>query len=226
MRSYVSCAALIESVDPEAALLELFERLRQVSHASDRQVFERTRGGFGDGFGQPRRAPLGNHYRVGPRRVRRTDNGSEVVRVLDAVQDHQKFRALGDLIERDVPVRRAQRYDALVRGAAGQPVQSLARLETHGHGKLVTEFDDFLDARPGKAFGYENAGKRATGAERLKNRMDTDAGRHLTMMLREGGVVGRDVLHGRFQPTTLWYAVESRLERGAPRNIRHASETV
>ena len=45
-------AALIQAIDPEAAFLQILERLVYVSHADHGQVLQRSGGRFGDGFGQ------------------------------------------------------------------------------------------------------------------------------------------------------------------------------
>jgi hypothetical protein len=79
---------------------------------------------------------LGDDDAADPEQVRRADDRAEVVRILDAVEEHhQRRRAGGDQrVEVRVAERAGDRDHALVARARGrQPVQLAQRLELDGH---------------------------------------------------------------------------------------------
>jgi hypothetical protein len=111
--------------------------------------------------------------------------------VFDAVEK-QEAGAGREIVEIQVLMGRAQGDYSLMGRAGGQTVQSVARLEAEGHGKLAAERDDLLKAGPGCAFGDEHAIERAAGAERLEDGMKAEADGHYPMMQRgEGSVWGK-----------------------------------
>src|SRR4029077_9848088 len=61
----------------------------------------------------------------------------------------------------------AQRDDALMRGAAGQPVQSLPRLKSEGNRALPRQVDDLLQPGAACAFGDQYPLQGPAGAQGL-----------------------------------------------------------
>src|SRR5690349_4146473 len=164
-------AALVEAIDPEAALLQVFKRASDVGHARDGQVFERAGGGLGHNVGNAGRAPFRNDDRCGACRMRSADDRAEIVRILDAIEDYDELTRRG-LLEVRVLARGAERDHALVGGTAGQPVERGALLEADRDGSAPRQVDDLLNARAAGALRDEDSFERAPGFERFDDRMD------------------------------------------------------
>ena len=122
-------AALVEAVDPDAALLEVFERAIDVGDADHGQVLERAGRGFGDHVGDAGGAALGNDDGAGAGGVGGADDGAQIVRIFHAIEHHEHLAGC-DGFEVGVLARGAQGDHALVRGRAGQAVQRGARLRS------------------------------------------------------------------------------------------------
>ena len=70
---------------------------------------------------------------------------------------------------------------ALMRSAAGGPVQRIARLEAKRHGALARQIDDLLEPRAAGAPGNQNAVQGPAGAQGFADRMN--AGQDVTCRL-------------------------------------------
>ena len=140
-------AALVETINPIAALFQFFERAADVGHTHDRKIGQRAGRRAGDGFGQPCRTPFRNHDGGGAGCVRRAHDRTQVVRIFDAVQDDVQPAGRRSLFERRVTLRRAERHHPLMRGAARRAVQLRARLEAHRDPALAAQLDQFLKTR-------------------------------------------------------------------------------
>lgn len=79
-------ATLVETDDPEAAALELFERADEVDDAGDTQVFGGSGTGFDGGGAERRGAALGDEDTVDPGAIGDAKQGAQVLRVLNAVE--------------------------------------------------------------------------------------------------------------------------------------------
>lgn len=86
--------------------------------------------------------------------MRRANDRAQIVRILDAIQDHVKAAARRRLVERSVSFRASKPDDALVRRAAGCPIQLLPRFETNRDAPLPAQIDDLLDTRSCRALRH------------------------------------------------------------------------
>ena len=80
-------------------------------------MFERAGRGLGHHVGQSRRAALRDDDGVGAGGMRGANDGAQIVRILDAIEEHEQARAARDVLEAAIFLRRAQRHHALMRGA-------------------------------------------------------------------------------------------------------------
>ena len=174
-------AALVETIDPEALLLELFERLADIGDANQGQVFDSSGRGARDGFGQGSGAAFRHYDGIGPRGMGGTDDGAEVVGIFDAIEKNEQARVPGNGIQLRITVGCAEGDNALVRDAFGRAIQRFARFKPQGNGAFATEFDDFLNARTGHSFGDQNFLERALGAQGFTNRMDAEKQGHVLL---------------------------------------------
>ena len=83
-------ARRVEADDPDPARLHGLERLHEVAAAGHAHVLEPARGGAGHGLGQARGVPLGQHHAVGARGFGGPQDGAQVPRVFDPVEDHDE----------------------------------------------------------------------------------------------------------------------------------------
>ncbi len=166
-------AALIESVDPVPALLQIFQCAIDIGHANDGKVGQRASGSTSHRLGQTRSAPFRNHNGRGARGVRRANDRSQIVRILDAVEHHVQTGAGGGLFERRVSFRGSECDHALMRGASGDPVQLRSRFETDWNAALAAEIDELLKTRSAGSFDDENPIEWNSGAKCLPDGMDS-----------------------------------------------------
>jgi hypothetical protein len=78
-------AAFVEAVDPVAGFFQFVDGAINVGHLYDWKVGERSGGGAGYGVGEARGAAFGNDYASCAGGVCSADDGSQIVRILDAV---------------------------------------------------------------------------------------------------------------------------------------------
>src|SRR4051812_7495903 len=77
--------ALVQSVNPKAALLELFKGLVDVRHPDDGKMFDGSGSRLSDCFGKSRGAPLRNDNSRCSCGVCGANNSAEIVRIFNAV---------------------------------------------------------------------------------------------------------------------------------------------
>ena len=132
---------------------------------------------FADYVRDAGRAPFRNDHRARAGRVRRADDGAEIVRIFHAIEhDHELRRGGG--VEIGVLAGRAHGNHALMRGTAGQPIQRSARLEPHRHRGAPRQVDDLLQARSAGALRHQDAVERMLRPQRFRYRMNAAENRH------------------------------------------------
>ncbi len=171
-------AALVETVDPIAVFLEIFQSAGDIDHANDGQIGQRPGCRARDDFGQSSRAALWNYDRAGSRGMSGTDDRTEVVRILHAVENHVQAAGGSGFFQRRVFFGRTDPDYALVRHAARGTIEMLARLEADGNFPVAAQVNQFLDPRSAGAFGDQNAVEGAAGPNRLSDGMDSCERRH------------------------------------------------
>jgi hypothetical protein len=167
-------AALVQSINPEAALLEVLQRLRHVAYSDHGQVFKRARGRLGNRFCQSRGSPLGYEHRVDSHGLCGANDGAEIVRIFHAIEHNQQLRARDRLVEIRVPVNGAKRNDALMlHRAGGGAIQGLAGLKAQRDRALTRQVNDFLQTIASGAACDQHPIEGAPGAQCFANRMDS-----------------------------------------------------
>ncbi len=136
-------------------------------------MFQRSRGCFGDCFGQSGGPAVRHDHSARPRRVRGANNGAQIVRIFHAVQDDQQSRIGQHLIQLRITVRGAKRHHALMRRAIGCPIQRLARFKAQRDRAFPRQIDDFLQPGSAGAARDQHAIERAARAQSLANRMNS-----------------------------------------------------
>ena len=165
--------ALIETVDPEAALLQAFERAAQITGARHREILQRASRGLTDGFGDAGRPPVRYDERIGAGGVGRARDGSQIVRILHAIEDYEHARPGGYRIEVGITLSSAERYHPLMAGRFAGAVELLARLKTDGNSSFAAQVDNFLEPRTRRSTRDQDPLQRPVGAQRLPHRMDS-----------------------------------------------------
>ena len=102
----------------------------------------------------------------------RSNNGPQVVGILNAVEENQQLGSRKDTVEFGIALCGSVSYYALVCGAVGSAIKRLARLEAHRYGTLASEIDDFLETRPTGAASDQNSIERTSRAQRFTYRMN------------------------------------------------------
>ena len=164
-------AAFIQAIDPIAQLLELFEGFIDVGDADDGQVGERSRGSFRDGFGQAGGAAFGNHHGGGSGGVGGADDGAQIMRVLNAIQQDDQAETGGSLFQRGGERRASEGHDILMVGCGA--IELGAGFKAQRNIALAAQFDDLLKARTGGAARDENTIERHAGFKGFPNGMDS-----------------------------------------------------
>src|SRR5579872_5849178 len=166
-------AAFIETVNPVAALLQLFERAADVGDTHHRKIGYSPGRSSCNGFRQPGRSPFRNYDRCGAGRMRGAHDRSQVVRIFDAVQDYVQAAAFGSLFERRIRFDRTKCDDSLMGGTACRAVQLRTRLEAHGDSALPAEIDHLLKTRTSGTLGHHYAIQGKSGPKCLPDGMDS-----------------------------------------------------
>jgi len=135
------CATLVQTVDPIAALLQIFERPAHVDDADHRQVSQRTRGRPRHDFCESRGAAFGDQDCGSTRRVGRADDRAKIMRVFDAVEHDVKAAAGSGIVERGELFGGTEGDHSLVRRAARSPVKMFAGFEADGNAPFPAESD-------------------------------------------------------------------------------------
>ena len=92
-------AAFVDAVNPIAALFEIFESSIDVGDARDRQVFERARGRFGDGFREANGTAFRDDDGIRSGGVSGAHDGAKIVRIFHAIQHHDQAGIGGHFLE-------------------------------------------------------------------------------------------------------------------------------
>ena len=163
---------LIDTINPEAAPLHVFERLGHIPDPRHRNMRERAGRRFPDRLRESGSPPLRNEYRLSARGVGGADNSAQVVRIFDPIEQHDELCAHDNVRVRGISMRRSDGHDALVRGAIRHAVQSLARLEPHRDLAAAAKIDDRLHARTARSPRNQNAIDRPSRRDRLPYWMD------------------------------------------------------
>src|ERR1019366_122105 len=141
-------AALVEADGPDVALLQLVQGARDVGDARDGQVFGGSGGGLYRGAGEPGGAALGDNDAIGAGAVGGANESAEIVRVLHAVEDHQKAVLGVPLFQQGVHVgvllAAGDGDDALVGVGIGGAVELLAGQEADLHAAGPAVVDEAL----------------------------------------------------------------------------------
>ena len=110
------------------------------------------------------------------RSQRRSNDGAEVMRVLDAVQKNEQpclplagVGLLQDVFEGHSRACRSQRDHSLVVLRIGQPVELPAVFEAHGNALLARKLKDFFDPRVLPPLCYGDALDRPLRLQRFLN---------------------------------------------------------
>jgi hypothetical protein len=137
-------------------------------------MFESPSSSFGDDFGEPGGAAVGNQNGGCAGGVGSADNGSQVVRILNAVEQHQKLdlAAREHVFELGIALGGPEGDYALVRSAVRSALESLSRLEADRYGTFAGQIDDLLKTRSPGPPGDQNTVERAPGAQCFAHRMD------------------------------------------------------
>ncbi len=125
------CPTLVETVDPEAALFEVIQRAGDVNHTGNREILERARCSAINRLGQRSRAPLRHNNGISASCMRRTDNRSQIMRILHSVKDHDQPSAFDERLQVSVCMRRTECEYSLVRRASSGAIKRLAGFKTN-----------------------------------------------------------------------------------------------
>ena len=87
---------------PDVGRLQFFDGPRDVHHGRDAHVVDRAGRRLGRRAVERRGMPRLPHHAIGARRIHRSENRADVLRILDAVEHHEQARALAP----QPPVRR------------------------------------------------------------------------------------------------------------------------
>jgi hypothetical protein len=170
-------ARRIEADHPQPAGLHRGERLNEVAAARHTDMLKRARGGAGHGLGQAGGVPLGQHDAVRARGLGRPQDGAQVARILDPVEDHHEGGRAGrveELVEADEGLLRDHGDEALVRDAAGHPIEGLSGLEAQWNAELAGATDRVGDPTIAQALDHEQTVEMSgAGGQGLKHRVDS-----------------------------------------------------
>jgi hypothetical protein len=205
--------ALIETVDPEASVLKVFQGFRDVADPDYRQIFKGSRGRFCYSVRQAGGAAFRNHHGVCSRRMSGSDDRAEIVRVFHAIQHHDHFCAGDNVFFTRVLRSRAECDDALMGFVATGAFQGVACLKPNSYTILAAKVDDFLQTWSAGALGDEHAVKGAFGFERFTDRIHSDENSHL-MMVAASAISGKEPL---ILTTSTWSNARGRttVQKGA-----------
>jgi len=158
-------AALVETVDEVAHVLERAQGLVDIGGANYRQMFKRPGRGFGHGFGESGGAAFRHYDRARSGRVRGANDGAEVMRIFHAIEHNDQRRMRGYVFEFRVLLFRAERDDALMGFDARETVHRAAIFKADRRASVAGEIDDFLHATAGQSARHEDAFEGALCAE-------------------------------------------------------------
>jgi hypothetical protein len=105
--------------------------------------------------------------------VGRTHNGAQIVRIFDAVQDHDELSIRGYLVKFRILGCRTKGHDALMGVVTGEAAERSTFFKSHGNVGVARQVHDFLDAGAACASCDHNAVESAAGFESFDNGMKT-----------------------------------------------------
>ena len=187
-------AAFVESDGPEPSLFQLFECARDVGHASDRQVLRCAGRRLHNGTRQTDCTPLRDHYSIRSSRIGGTDQGTQIVGVLDAIEHYDEAVRSLVMFEQHINIgvllSAGDRNYSLVSVSLGGAVKLLSRKEAELNSAGATSFDNSLNPLVMTFARYthivEAARARLKG---LADRMDSKDDNHRLQVYdtRQGG---------------------------------------
>ncbi len=95
-------------------------------------MLERSRRRFRNRLRQTGRAALWNENRIRTGGVRGANDSAEIMRIFDAIEKHQQFRAGDCIVVFRIAMRGAQGNHTLVSRPVGNAIERFARLKSHG----------------------------------------------------------------------------------------------
>ena len=108
---------------------------------------------------------------------RRSNDGAQIVRILDAIEQNDEsgarlIRACENVVESRRSAGGGERDHALMIFRIGEAVELAAVFETHGNALLARELHDFFDARVLPALGNDDVLDGTLRFERFFHRVD------------------------------------------------------
>lgn len=157
-------ARAVVTHDPVTALLQILERLNDVSDARDLHVVEGTSCGSRGGVGQRRGVPIRHDESIGSGCFDASNHGAEIPRIFHSVQKNEKGRSSSgglQLIEGHERLLGDDGKDALMPLPLGGAIKRFARFETKRNAPLARATNHFENALVAHSFGHDNAFDRA-----------------------------------------------------------------
>ena len=140
----IGLAALIQSNDPQIALLEIFQRAHQIDHPRDAQMLRRAGAGLHRRRAERGRSPLGENHAIDAGSVGDTQQCAEILRVFNAVHRENEARLRGfrdrirlkEILYGKKLLRANHGYHALVSVRSSREGQLLTRLAAYANSGL------------------------------------------------------------------------------------------
>jgi hypothetical protein len=127
-----------------------------------------------DGFAERSRPSFRNDNGGCSGCVRSANDGAEVVRIFNTVEDDDQSSVVEDAAQVDITTSSAECNHALMRNTFAPAIESFARFEANGHGLSTAEFDNLLNARSARAFRDRNSVERTPGAQGLAHGVNAE----------------------------------------------------
>ena len=170
--------AFIETVDPEAALLQVAERSCDVTDAHDGYVLECPGRGLRDSVSEPGGAAFGDQNGSRPGRVGSANDGSEIVRDL---RHRQATRAVLPAPRRNRDpgtCRGSVSHNALVRLVSGRAIERGPLFKADRNCVLPAEIDDVLYSLAAGTFRHKHSFEGAPRFQRFSHGVDSNQQTH------------------------------------------------
>ena len=173
-------AVFVEADKPVACLFEFFHCPYEIGDFGDGKVRQSSGGRTRDRIREARRTALRDDHAMHASGQRGTDDGAEIVRIFDAVEQNDQplatFRMVGaveNVVEGGGRSRGGDSDDPLVVPRVGQTIELPAILETDGDAAFAREFHDAFDAGILTALGDDDAIECASGFEGFADGVNT-----------------------------------------------------
>lgn len=137
----IGLAALIEADDPDVLLFQLLERTDKVHDTGDSQVFRCACARLHGNWTQRRGSPLGHDHAVDACSIGDAEQGSEVLRIFDAVEREEQSRLariwrFEEIFDGQQFFGADDRDNALMRGCSCKLGEMFAIFLPYAHAKL------------------------------------------------------------------------------------------